>query len=364
MGKCLVTKLNGAVTNDKLLHLGETVVSVLNDEENALFAQLILAGEYSCDHAHMLGEERVEANVKMSINKWTDLKSIEKGTYNIHLYDKYKASGVLIKKDVLDTKQLDFLLNCTQFHANFIKDAHFDISVLIKSEKLQLINLSGNITGDIASLKSNTGLTSLSLSGNITGDIASLKSNTGLTSLSLRGNITGDIASLKSNTGLTILSLSGNITGDIASLKSNTGLTSLSLSGNHSVTIKAESLPSSLSSINNKSFYNEDFGDISVVCPNLTYLYLGKNVNGMNNKPNVKWTNRPSSYKTIGIFDSPNVDSIDKMLQDQANCQSEITPSTPEYLKLISATGTRTSASDAAVQTLQSKGYTVSITPA
>ena len=298
MGKCLVTKLNGVVTNDNLLHVGETVVSVLNDEENALFAQLILAGEYSCDHAHMLGEERVEANVKRSINKWTDLKSIEKGTYNIHLYDKYKASGVLIKKDVLDTKQLDFLLNCTQFHANFIKDAHFDISVLIKSEKLQLIKLSGNITGDIASLKSNT------------------------------------------------------------------GLTSFSLSGNHSVTIKAESLPSSLSSINCKSFYNEDFGDISVVCPNLTYLYLGKNVNGMNNKPNVKWTNRPSSYKTIGIFDSPNVDNIDKMLQDQANCQSEITSSTPEYLKLISATGTRTSASDAAVKTLQSKGYTVSITPA
>ena len=298
MGKCLVTKLNGVVTNDNLLHVGETVVSVLNDEENALFAQLILAGEYSCDHAHMLGEERVEANVKRSINKWTDLKSIEKGTYNIHLYDKYKASGVLIKKDVLDTKQLDFLLNCTQFLANFIKDAHFDISVLIKSEKLQLIKLSGNITGDIASLKSNT------------------------------------------------------------------GLTSLSLSGNHSVTIKAESLPSSLSSINCKSFYNEDFGDISVVCPNLTYLYLGKNVNGMNNKPNVKWTNRPSSYKTIGIFDSPNVDNIDKMLQDQANCQSEITSSTPDYLKLISATGTRTSASDAAVQTLQSKGYTVSITPA
>ena len=180
----------------------------------------------------------------------------------------------------------------------------------------------------------------------------------------MSGNITGDIASLKSNTGLTILSLSGNITGNIASLKSNTGLTSLSLSGNHSVTIKAESLPSSLSSINCKSFYNEDFGDISVVCPNLTYLYLGKNVNGMNNKPNVKWTNRPSSYKTIGIFGFPNVDNIDKMLQDQANCQSEITSSTPEYLKLISATGTRTSASDAAVQTLQSKGYTVSITPA
>ena len=34
------------------------------------------------------------------------------------------------------------------------------------------------------------------------------------------------------------------------------------------------------------------------------------------------------------------------------------------WYKTISLIGTRTSASDAAVQTLQSKGYTVSITPA
>ena len=52
------------------------------------------------------------------------------------------------------------------------------------------------------------------------------------------------------------------------------------------------------------------------------------------------------------------------MLQDQAACVTGIDSSSDIYLKTISATGTRTSASDAAVQTLQSKGYTVSITPA
>lgn len=51
------------------------------------------------------------------------------------------------------------------------------------------------------------------------------------------------------------------------------------------------------------------------------------------------------------------------MLQDLANCKAAI-QSDIAYYKAITATGTRTTASDAAVQTLQSKGYTVSITPA
>ena len=52
--------------------------------------------------------------------------------------------------------------------------------------------------------------------------------------------------------------------------------------------------------------------------------------------------------------------NIDKMLQDQAQCQADAT----SLNKSIVAKGTRTSASDDAVQTLQSKGYTVTILPA
>ena len=52
------------------------------------------------------------------------------------------------------------------------------------------------------------------------------------------------------------------------------------------------------------------------------------------------------------------------MLQDQAQGVVGFSSGdAPEY-KTIYVSGTRTSASDAAVQTLQSKGYTVSITPA
>ena len=69
------------------------------------------------------------------------------------------------------------------------------------------------------------------------------------------------------------------------------------------------------------------------------------------------WSSRKSSAKIISMPSYLITDNIDKMLQDQAQCQAYVT----SPYKTIVAKGTRTSASDAAVQTLQSKGYTVSI---
>ena len=71
------------------------------------------------------------------------------------------------------------------------------------------------------------------------------------------------------------------------------------------------------------------------------------------------WSSRKSSAKIISMPYYLIKDNIDKMLQDQAQCQAEVTSS----YKTITAKGTRTSASDAAIQTLQSKGYTVTILP-
>ena len=123
---------------------------------------------------------------------------------------------------------------------------------------------------------------------------------------------------------------------------------------------KAEELKmlSSLTSFNCENTVNKgDFGDIATLPASFVYLFIGSNAS-------ISWTSRPSTSKIIGIFGSPKLSNIDKMLQDQAQCVTGITNSTVEFMKSITATGTRTSASDAAVQTLQSKGYTVSITPA
>ena len=172
-------------------------------------------------------------------------------------------------------------------------------------------------------------------------------------------NVTGDISSLKNMTAMANLGInSNNVTGDISSLKNMTALTTIS--GTLFIKGKAEELKmlSSLTSFNCLNAVNKgDFGDIATLPASFVYLFIGSNAS-------ISWTSRPSTSKIIGIFGSPKLSNIDKMLQDQAQCVTGIDSSTAEFRKSITATGTRTSASDAAVQTLQSKGYTVSITPA
>ena len=98
-------------------------------------------------------------------------------------------------------------------------------------------------------------------------------------------------------------------------------------------------------------------GDLATLPANCRFASLDRNMK-------FTWGTRPTSSKITAIEDSPTISNIDKMLQDQAACQASINSDDLPYYKAITATGTRTSASDAAVQTLQSKGYTISITPA
>ena len=341
MGKCLVTKLNGAVNNNDLLRIGECVIGVESSSVNELLFQTNLGGtEYYCEQSHVLGEENVNAGVKRAIASWKDIKSSAVGLYRFHFLNKYSIKGFLEKsiKGINEINQVNYLNNITQIMLNLNSDDVFDLNALKQSTSLNLLILKGTVTGDISSLKNMTALTNLSINSNtVTGDISSLKGLTALTNLSINSN---------------------TVTGDISSLK---GLTALeNFSGYLSIRGKAEELKTlpNLKSFNCQNAVNKgDFGDIATLPAGFIYLFIGSNAS-------ISWTSRPSTSKIIGIFGSPKISNIDKMLQDQAQCVTGITTSTLEYIKSITATGTRTSASDAAVQTLQSKGYTVSITPA
>ena len=100
-------------------------------------------------------------------------------------------------------------------------------------------------------------------------------------------------------------------------------------------------------------------GDLAVLPSSLRFISFSGDKGSVLN-----WSNRPSSAKVIAVGGSPKVVELDKMLQDEANCSVGFNSSDSNVYKTISVIGTRTSASDAAVQALQSKGYTVSITPA
>ena len=193
-----------------------------------------------------------------------------------------------------------------------------------------------NVSIDIDSLNMSKDLKVLNLLPSSYGDISSLKDLTALTSLKMPNTqVSGDIASLGTLTNLTNFELSSTnkIIGNISSFKNLSKLESFKLTG------------------------SDIFGDIATLPANCRFASL-------NRYAKFTWGSRPSSSKIVAIENSPVISNIDKMLQDQAACQSSITSSDNTYYKTITATGTRTSASDVAVQTLQSKGYTVSITPA
>ena len=171
-------------------------------------------------------------------------------------------------------------------------------------------------------------------------------------------NIKIDISDLKNSTALTTLNLgNAQVSGDIADLKSLTALTALYL-GNTQVPIVGDiSELSALSKCTEMSFkYSKLTGDLA------TLPAICRFISFANDKGSVlTWGTRPSTAKIVAIEGNVNITNIDKMLQDQAQCQVGFTASDVVQYKTISCIGTRTSASDAALATLQQKGYTVSI---
>ena len=220
-----------------------------------------------------------------------------------------------------------------------------------------------NIELDISDLKYSTALTGLVLQDTqASGDIANLKNLTALTSINIQNTqVSGDIANLKNLTALTSISLSNTqVSGDIANLKNLTALTSINLY-NAQVPLTGDiGQLSTLSSCRGMSFkYSKLTGDLAILPSKLRYASFASDKGSV-----FTWSTRQSTAKIIAIEGNARLTNIDKMLQDQAQCQVDFLPNDAAWFKMISCVGTRTSASDTAIATLQQKGYTVSINPA
>ena len=219
------------------------------------------------------------------------------------------------------------------------------------------------VSGDIANLKTLTALTSMNLSNaQVSGDIANLKTLTALTSMNLSNTqISGDIANLKTLTALTSMNLSStNISGNISALANLTALTSMNLSNmQNPLTGNISNLKSLTKCTDIKLDYSKLTGDLATLPASCRFVSFYKDKGST-----FTWTTRSSSAKIIAIASTATLTNIDKMLQDQAQCQVGFSSSNDVWLKTISVTGKRTSASDDAVATLQQKGYTISIAKA
>lgn len=355
MGKCLITKLQGVVSNNNLKVLGAAIVAhfkkVNNPSEQTQSLNIamskksvakIIGDGYFTDRSLTQNKgkelilEATENNVYVSN---TDCDVIVLDKYNITTLKSY-AKEVSRPSSNMPGKTLD--IDDFKYSSLQIIDGTNCKSIgsieNLENSHLLFLNISGEgISGDVTSLSKNTSLREVSLlhCNNVNGNISFLSKHTLCQTINLYGtSLTGDVASLKDLNKLTYCELYANaqspIFGNIEAFKNCADLKTLTING------------SALS------------GDVAILPANLKSLTLNSNT-----VSSFTWSNRPSTSTIFTISGNVAVDNIDKMLQDLAQCNTVDTSN-----KLINVKGARTSASDAAVQTLQSKGYTVSITPA
>lgn len=333
MNKCLVTKLNGSCNNQELLRIGEMRVHFAKSESPTASTQGKTFAFVKDAELEIIGDAY-----------FTDKTLSENKGKKITVPANSEA-GFFVSNNDCDIAMLD-KYSLSKIHSwaanipSYSNNISFTIDDLKYSNTLTSINMSNaNATGDIASLKNLTALEIINFNAkNITGDIANLNKLTALKSINLRNSasITGDIANLKNLTSLTTLDLiNTSVMGDIAELETCPNIGYLRLP-------------------------DTTEGDLAKLPKNCYFVSFSGNSN-----TTYTWSERPSSSKIFSIQGSNiNVSNIDKMLQDLAQCQAAIPSSGETWFKIISVAGNRTSASDAAVATLQQKGYTISIAKA
>lgn len=291
MNKCLVTKLSGVVSNNKLAKIGELAFPL---DENITY----IGYASNADATLRIADGTFEGG---SNSKFVNLSVFETA-----LKFSSKKDAILFvpnKKDI------------TIFSANTNKsyNAPLNISELkyMKSLKYISINKNTGVYGDIASIPSN--VISLGLSDtSVSGDIQSLEA------------MPQDL--LLDNT---------RVYGDVSTRMGNTyRITAKNVLGLH--------------------------GDLSKFGTEVSE----KNTLFVSSASSFTWSERPASAVILALESCNLGNYVDKMLQDQANCKASTASNPSSWYKLISVKGTRTSASDVAVTTLQKKGYTVSVTPA
>ena len=330
MNKCLITKLAGSVDNNSLLKIGELRIKVSRTDNpsektqgfNLIFKEkctaTILGDGYFTDKT--LSEN---SGKTMEIPAQTNKNIfVSNGDYEISFDNKYPLRTLKLRSD-----------NVSSVYSNDVKNRSFnldDLNFCNITEELDIY--SPNVYGNLSSLANMNNLSYLNVeSNNIYGDYSSLEGLKKLSVASLSGNnMKGNTSSISKLDALSIGTFR-NLEGDISKLSSLTNL-------------KVLWFPTT--KVN---------GDLATLPASCYYI-------GIEGDASFTWGTRPSTSSIIAITGSPRIDNVDKMLQDQAQCASTAPSGNMQY-KTISVKGTRTSASDAALSTLQGKGYTVIVTP-
>ena len=174
---------------------------------------------------------------------------------------------------------------------------------------------------------------------------------------SYKGKLSFDIDLLKYSPDISFLALSTTkVTGDIAVLGKLTGLTQIPSINRTGVTGDI----AVYKNVNYKTLQllgTRVYGDLSVLPNSILWVQADKNTTGT-----FTWTGIKNRTDILAV-ENCKCNKIDAFLNDMATLEAKFLGEQIWY-KTILLTGTRTSASDDAVATLQQKGYTVIINPA
>lgn len=354
MEKCLVTKLKGVIDNAELLKIGEMRIKVGKAPSHPNDAQGIKVGFNTPTVLEIVGDGYF-TNKEMSLNNG------KKITVNPQFDGQLVYVSQACTVSISNKYALNLLYSWEKGTDPYNEDVVFDIADIAFSNMLESLSVCfTNVYGDIAAVKKLENLKIVDFRNSLVyGDIANLKDLVGLTAVSFNGErITGDISNLKNCLNLTALYVTmSSVTGDIASLKNIKNLTSL---GVVSCSLSGDITALNLSKITNNilSVYGSDgfSGDLGKIDDNILYVI------GSSGKSKFTWTRGSARTKILACMDIF-CDKIDDMLIDMSEMEAEFANSNVLY-KNIKLKGSRTSASDNAVQSLQSKGYTVTIIPA
>lgn len=339
MGKCLITKLQGSINNESITKLNEVKAFYLsNMEENVgkyyignSTSMRIVGDAYFTDSSGNTNNGKI-----LNSDGMTYIKAF--GDAVLFISNKYDLTEISFKNDRNEVLNLEDLAYCT---------------------KIKILTSTTKTIGDVSNLKNMKDLNSIefNFASKITGDFGEALDGKLMTMLDIMQlpYITLDISHLAASkatlTRFRADSTSG-VSGDISNFAEFNNINYIHITGTR--------INGSIESLKNCENLNELkcggcnlSGDIALL-PSTCYFFLAYPQDTL-----LSWSNRDTTKNIIGLSGVNLGSSVDTMLINQANCQK---PSKDiGVLATIQVIGTRTSASDAAVSTLQNKGYTISV---
>lgn len=349
MNKCLVTKLNGTVDNDSLMHIGEFRIKLGKVSNPTTDSQLIKIGVTSDTELRIVGDGYfTDSTLTQNKGKKITISRNDEAPNEVYVSNEDIELAVMNKYN---------LSEITMPNSQYNKDRVFDLDALKYSAQLSRLDANGSkVFGNLNSLSNCSRFSSITLGNSlVTGNLSVFADkNMGVVNLATTA-VVGDISNLENSSNLSLLNVSNTaISGDISILGDKNKLRYL--------TIANSGLYGDISAFRNNSNIKElglnklnCTGDLATLPDNILFI---DNTGGSG-----KFSWSASTRQNILAMFNIKTDDADKILNAMANMEAKFI-GTDSWYHTISLIGSRTSASDVAVQTLQSKGYTVSITPA